>query len=376
MTSVELLKRFISFPTISSNPIIDFVDELAERGEALGGRIHRLQTSKTKQNLLIQFGVPSKDSICLCGHMDVVPVTDQNWSSDPFKAKITDDRLYGRGSCDMKGFFAIVYSLLNQLPFHRIKKGITLAFTHDEEIGCVGANHMLHQLKEFDIPMPKAMLIGEPTNSNICHHHGGHSTIEFHIKGRSAHSSKPHLGLSANEWLFHCLTLLQDWDQWLQRQICSVSGSAPIINIAQIKSGEAINIIPENAEIRIGIRPMPEHNIHDLLKPLYQLLAPLQKKISENGGRIWVEEIQHAHPMLTMLPDPLEQAIRKEYPETKAIGAPFATDGGTFAQLGCSPIVCGPGSIDLAHQPNEYIQISEMIQYEKILGSLLQKWCF
>lgn len=376
MSSIDLLERFISFPTISSDPIIDFVDELAERGEKLGGKVHRLQTSPTKQNLLIQFGEPSSDAICLSGHMDVVPITGQDWDTNPFKAVIKDDRLYGRGSCDMKGFIAVVYSLLKELPVHNLKKGITLALTHDEELGCIGANHMLKQLEKFDLPVPKAMLIGEPTSLDICHHHGGHSTIELHIKGRAAHSSKPHLGLSANLWLFQCWHIIQGWNQWLQKQVCSVSSSAPIINVAQIKGGEAINIVPENAEIHIGIRPMPEHDIHDLLKPLYKKLAPLQEKIAEKGGRISVEEIQHAHPMLTKLPDPLEQAIRNEYPKAQSIGVPFATDGGTFAQMGCSPIICGPGSINLAHQPNEFIQISEMIKYEKILGSLLQKWCF
>ena len=170
--------------------------------------------------------------------------------------------------------------------------------------------------------------------------------------------------------------LILDWNQWLQKQTCSVSNSAPIINIAQIKGGEAINIIPENAEIHIGIRPMPEHNIHDLLKPLYKNLLPIQEQIAEKGGKIWIEEIQHAHPLLTKLPDPLEQAIRKEHPTSKTIGVPFATDGGIFAQMGCSPIICGPGSIDLAHQPDEFIKISEMDRYEKILGSLLHKWCF
>lgn len=376
MNSVEYLRRFIAFPTVSADPVIRFVDELSERGEALGGKVLRLQTSPTKQNLLIQFGEPSLDSICLCGHMDVVPVTGQHWESDPFVATIQDDRLYGRGSCDMKGFFAVVYSLLEQLSLQNIKKGITLAFTHDEEIGCVGAHHMVSQLKEADIPLPRAMLIGEPTSMNICNYHGGHSTIIIKIRGRAAHSSKPHLGLSANEWLLQCWHILQGWNQWLQKQVCSVSGGPPIINIAQINGGEAINIIPENAEIHIGIRPMPAHDIHELLSPLYKRLAPLQEKISEKGGKIWMEERQHAHPMLTKLPDSLEQAIRKEHPKSEIIGVPFATDGGTFAKAGCSPIVCGPGSIDLAHQPNEFIQLPELLRYEKILGSLLHKWCF
>ena len=376
MTSIETLKRFISFPTVSSEPIIDFVDELAERGEALGGKVHRLQTSATKENLLIQFGEPSADSICLSGHMDVVPVIGQNWDSDPFKALVKDNKLYGRGSCDMKGFFAIIYSILPQLSLQNLKKGITLAFTHDEELGCIGAGAMQEQLKGFDFPLPKAMLIGEPTSLDICHHHGGHSTVVIHIKGRAAHSSKPHLGLSANEWMFRILEVIKEWRFSLRANICSVSGSAPIVNIAQIKGGEAINIIAERAEIQLGIRPMPEHNIQQLLKSLYERLAPLQKRISKLSGKIWIEEVQHAHPLLTKLPTPLEQAIRQEHSSAKAIGAPFSTDGGTFAQMGFQPIICGPGSIDLAHQPNEFIEISEMLQYEKLLGSLLHKWCF
>jgi acetylornithine deacetylase len=176
--------------------------------------------------------------------------------------------------------------------------------------------------------------------------------------------------------MFRVWEVLREWIFLLQKQICSVSGSAPIVNIAQVKGGEAINIVSEHAEIHLGIRPMPEHNIQQLLKPLYEGLAPLQKQIGRLSGKIWIEEVQHAHPLLTKLPTPLEKAIRQEHSSAKAIGVPFATDGGAFAQMGFQPIICGPGSIDLAHQPNEFIEISEMLQYEKLLGSLLHKWCF
>ena len=306
------LSAFISFPTISVDPIIDFVDELAERGEMLGGTVHRLQTSPTKQNLLIQFGEPSADGICLCGHMDVVPVVGQNWSRDQFQATIKDARLYGRGSCDMKGFIAIVYSLLEQLPLHNLKKGLTLAFTHDEEIGCVGADHMREQLKSFDLPIPKAMLIGEPTSLDICHHHGGHSTIVLKIKGRAAHSPKPHLGISP---IIGCFNLGRsfEWNHCLQKQTCSVSIQHRLLISLRSKE-EAINIIPENAEIHIGIRPMPEHNIHDLLKPLYVLCFHTGtncEKAEKFGSK------KSTASTTQKLPDPLEQAIEKNTPRPK-----------------------------------------------------------
>jgi len=274
----------------------------------------------------------------------------------------------------MKAFIAIAISTLSKMNLRNLKHGITLAWTHDEEVGCLGAHALTHQLDEAGISLPSAMLIGEPTSLDICHHHGGHTTIEISITGKAAHSSKPHLGINANEWMYRCLAEIFTWNEWLKNQICPISQSPAILNIAQVKGGEAINITAGHASIRLGLRAMPSQDCNKLIEALKEQLCTIQQQIATIGGCIDIEVPQNAPPLLTKLPCTLEQALKKLLPEAKNIGVPFATDGGCFAQMGCQPIICGPGSIDIAHQPNEWVSIREIMYYEQMLGRLLQSW--
>ena len=372
-TTVDLLQRFIQFPTVSSQPILKFAAEMAERGEAVGGIVHRFETSPTKQNIVVQIGPEGHDALGLSGHMDVVPVEGQAWSMDPFEGVIDQGAVWGRGACDMKAFLATVYSILERFPVHKMKRGIMLMWTHDEEIGCVGASHMPHQCK--DLVIPKNTLIGEPTSQQIFHHHGGHCTLEITVKGYPAHSSKPHLGVSATHWLFEAWSIIREWEQWMNTQVSEIVGTAPILNVAQIHAGSAINIIPEHGKLRLGLRPMPGHNHTVLIDNLQHRLTPIQSHAKEAGARIELNIIQAAAPLYTPLPTLLEQAIQKSSPNTACLGAPFATDGGCLAEMGTQPLIWGPGSIDVAHQPNECVRIEELNQYEHALESILRSWC-
>jgi len=371
--SVDLLQRFIQFPTVSSNPIIEFASELAERAEAIGGKVHRFETSPTKQNIVVQIGPSGANSIGLSGHMDVVPVEGQDWTMNPFEGIVDKGAVWGRGACDMKAFLAITYNLLSDFPVQKMKRGITLIWTHDEEIGCVGASHLPEQCEQIE--MPVNILIGEPTSQQIFHHHGGHCTLEVRVKGYPAHSSKPHLGISATQWLFEAWTLIREWEQWLGRQPSNITGAPPLVNVAQISAGSAINIIPEHAVIRLGLRPMPGHDHHHLIRRLQETLEPLQLEASKQGASITLDVIQAAAPLYTPLPTQLERTIQQHCPDTPCLGAPFATDGGCLAEMNTKPLIWGPGSIDVAHQPNEYVKIKELEEYQHSLESILRTWC-
>ncbi len=373
MDAVQLLQRFIQFPTVSSEPILDFASEMAERGEAVGGTVHQFSTTPSKQNVVIQIGPTGPDSLGLSGHMDVVPVDGQNWKIDPFEGIIDAGKVYGRGACDMKAFLATTYSVLSRLPVDRMRRGITLLWTHDEEIGCVGASHLPKQCA--NLQMPTNILIGEPTSQQIFHHHGGHCTLEITTKGHPAHSSKPHLGVSATQWLFECWAIVQDWERWLKTQISVQTGEHPLLNVAQIHAGTAINIIPEHGVIRLGLRPMPGHNHQALIDNLKARLKEIQRAGHDDGALIHLNIIQAASPLYTPLPTALEQAIKHQSPNTPCLGAPFATDGGCLAEMGTQPLIWGPGSIDVAHQPNEYVRIEELKEYEQSLESIVRNWC-
>ena len=371
--AVELLQRFIQFPTVSSDPILPFASEMAERAEKLGGVVHRFETSTTKQNIVAQIGPSGSDSIGLSGHMDVVPVEGQAWTMDPFEGLIDKGAVWGRGACDMKAFLASTYSILERFPVQKMKRGMTLIWTHDEEIGCVGASHLPTQCK--NIEMPLNILIGEPTSQQIFHHHGGHCTLEITVRGKSAHSSKPYLGVSATAWLFEAWGIIRDWQKWLGTHPSSITQKPALVNIAQVHAGTAINIIPEHGTIRLGLRPMPGHDHLFLIDNLRERLAPLQKSSEEGGALLTLHVIQAAAPLYTPLPTALEQAIQQQRPHTPCTGAPFATDGGCLAEIGTKPLIWGPGSIDVAHQPNEYVKIEELNQYEQALEGILRAWC-
>jgi acetylornithine deacetylase len=372
--SVDLLQRFIAFPTVSRDPLDQFATELAERAESLGGRIHQFKTSEHKHNVVAHFGPEDTDGLGLSGHMDVVPVDGQNWSVNPFGHTIDNGRIIGRGACDMKGFIANVYTVLPRLDLSKLRKGLTLIWTHDEELGCMGASHLQHQAA--DLVLPQQMLIGEPTSGVIFHHHGGHTTIEFSVLGYPAHSSKPHLGKSASNWLFEIWSTVREWDAWLQSQPSPITGVTPITNVAQLSSGTAVNIIPEHAWMQVGLRPMPGHQVQPLIAELQQRVQIIQKTAQESGVRIEMNIIQSAPPMFTNVPNDLSKAIQQQQPSAKCTGAPFATDGGCLAEMGCEPLIWGPGSIDVAHQANEYVRIEELLQYEHQLESLIRQWCF
>ena len=373
LRTVELLQRFIQSPTVSSQPIVSFASEMAERGESVGGIVHRYETSSTKQNIVVQIGPQSSDALGLSGHMDVVPVDGQDWTMDPFAGIVKEGAVWGRGACDMKAFIATVYSILERFPVEKMQRGLMLMWTHDEEVGCVGASHLQHQCKHLS--MPSNTLIGEPTSQQIFHHHGGHCTLEIIVKGFPAHSSKPYLGISATQWLYDAWTIVREWETWMKTQPSTVAQATPILNVAQIEAGSAINIIPEHGKIRLGLRPMPGHNHTLLIDNLKQRLTELLTAAKEAGASILLDIIQTAPPLYTPLPTMLEKAIQKGCPNTPCLGAPFATDGGCLAEMGTQPLIWGPGSIDVAHQPNEYVRIEELNQYEHALETILRTWC-
>jgi acetylornithine deacetylase len=371
---IPFLEKLISFPTVSHEPINDCVDFLCTESEHLGFSVRKYQSSPTKSNIIAHIG-PQEEALVLCGHMDVVPVSGQKWSRDPFSMDIQGDRIYGRGSCDMKGFFAASYHALSHLKMNKLKRGISLIWTHDEEVGCVGAQKLCSTLTEKNISIPKSMLIGEPTSQNIARMHGGHSTLLLRIQGAPAHSSKPDLGVSAILAATQSITAIANVQELLKKKPCvhtQMNGACSLINVAQIQGGEAVNIIPEHCEILLGIRPMPGQSPDRIYEQLKRAIAFALKNTKTTVS--W-ELIQEAPPMYTRENTALEQFVQQTFTKASSIGLPFATDGGCFATMGVEPIICGPGSINQAHKADEFISKTELFSYTEGLLGLLSKWC-
>jgi acetylornithine deacetylase len=374
--SIDILSRLVAHPSISSLPVTAMAEDLADHADRSGFTVHRFETSPGKSNVVAQIGPKGRSGLALCGHMDVVPTEGQGWNSDPFELKRIDGKLYGRGTCDMKGFIAISLAAVEALPRNRLKRGLSLIWTHDEEVGCLGAQALAGQLEEAGIALPESVLIGEPTDMDICRMHAGHTTIEIRITGRPAHSSKPHLGCSAIAIAAETIASVRDFQAEIARTTCphsEMGGAHALLNVGEIHGGTAVNIVPEHCHLRLGLRPMPGQSSQELLRDLRRRISEIEKR--NPPAKIDLHVPQEAPPMITPSGTGLEKALRKLMSEAADIGVPFATDGGRLSQVGTSPIVCGPGSIDQAHKADEYIGLEAMSECRTVLDSLIYKWC-
>ena len=325
--TIERLERYVAYPTISSNPIIEFASDLAQGAEDLGFRVQMIQSSPTKVNVLATAG-PQEDSLVLSGHMDVVPTEGQNWTGDPFKLRQLDGKLIGRGSCDMKGFIASVMTTMSGLQLDSLRRGLALVWTHDEEVGCLGSQRFVESLPQLGYSLPKSVLIGEPTGMKFSRMHGGHTSLSVRIRGKAAHSSKPHLGCSAIKFAAAFIEQISDLEQSWRNHPIHVEGEPcfPLIHVAQIEGGEAINIIPALCTLRIGIRAMPSQDSLQLIEAVKDRLDNLSKRTEWNDIDANLTVNQDAPPLHTCSGSPLEHCLSKQ--GCTDGGNLFSTDGG------------------------------------------------
>jgi acetylornithine deacetylase len=375
---IALLKELVAFPTVSHRPVSAIAAALAQRAEDAGGRTELLASGDGKCNVIARFGPPSTDGIVLSGHMDVVPTEGQDWTSDPFKLVEREGRLFGRGSADMKGFIAAVTTALPQLPIHQLKRELVLIWTHDEEVGCLGSQHLADQWADHLGPLPSQAWIGEPTDLKMCRMHPGHSTIEICCLGRAAHSSRPGLGINAIQLAQQVLTALEALaESWRQNTAYETDLVCPftVMNVGQIHGGTAVNIVPDRCVITVGIRPLPGADTTSHITEIKDALRPAARHAQALGGSIGVEALQVGPALLTPAGTRLERHLCPHAAADTATAAPFATDGGNLARLGISSIVFGPGSIDVAHRADEFIPVSQLVACVETVRSVVHQLC-
>lgn len=380
---VDTLRRLVAWPTVSHRPLDALAGYLAERAEAAGMRVRHLESSPGKVNLVAMAGPEGEPGgLTLSGHMDVVPVDDQDWASDPFTLTERDDRLFGRGTCDMKGFLAATVEALDTLPLHRLRRPLALVWTHDEEVGCLGSARLAETLGDEGHGLPTATVIGEPTGFAVLRLHPGHTTVAIEARGRSAHSSRPGLGLSAIELVLDAATICRAWAGELSERTAHAEllpTPFTTVNLGRIDGGSAVNIVPERCRLELGIRPLPGVDTEALLAELSARLEPVRTRARRLGGRLDLVRLQQADPLLTSrqcahLPL-LQECARAAGQDGQPGGAPFATDGGNLARLGLEALVFGPGSIDEAHRPDESLSKADLVRTVPLLQRLVRARC-
>ena len=372
---VDLLSELVGHPTISNRPVDAISESLASRAEDAGGTVECVETEPGKHNVIARFGPNDQDGLIISGHMDVVPVEGQPWTSDPFKLTNRNGVLYGRGTADMKGFIAAITVALKSVPMSDLTRELVLVWTHDEEVGCKGSRALA---EHYTGALPSSAWIGEPTNFQMCRMHPGHTTVAIACSGRAAHSSRPGLGFNAIQVASRAIAQLELLAQkWSKERRFEEHLASPfaVLNIGQIDGGSAVNIVPDQCTIRVGFRPLPGDDSLLKVHEIQECLRSVQQHARFGGGDLSVSVEQIAPALLTPAGTRLEHALCPHATSPQATAAPFATDGGNLQEMGIASMIFGPGAIDVAHKADEHVDLNELVNCAKIAHSVIDKFC-
>lgn len=368
------LATLVAHDTVSHRPNDGLAGWLADRLDRLGYAVRLVSSGPGKVNVVASAGPVGTDGLVLSGHLDVVPTEGQPWSSDPFVLTERDAKLYGRGTADMKGFIAASLAALTEVRPGTLRRELLMVWTCDEEVGCHGSRAVADALLAEARPVPSACLIGEPTDFRVLRAHPGHAAITLSLRGQAAHSSRPELGRNAIEAAAEAVLALRGLAERLRAEPDSrfdLPSPWVALNVAQIVGGAAINIVPDAAEVQVGVRPLPGMAAEEVYR---RVLAAAEHAVCGTGCTL------HGHlgPVVPSLHTPAGTALAGLLAPHAAPGvetAPFATDGGHLARLGCAPLIFGPGSIDVAHQADEHVAIEALVRTPPILASLIHRRC-
>lgn len=374
-----LLGRLIGFDTTSDRsnlPLIDFVEGwLADHGVA-SERIP--DDDGGKANLLATIGPPDAAGIVLSGHTDVVPVAGQDWSSDPFTCTERDGRLYGRGSADMKGFLAVVLSRVPEWKAAGLTAPVHLAFSYDEEVGCLGVPRLIDRLLATAPVPPRGCIVGEPTMMTVVDGHKGKGGYRCTVTGRAAHSALTHQGVNAIEIAAEIVAFLRRLKRELAADGPFADGFDPpytTVSTGEIAGGTALNIVAEHCTVAFEFRTVPGVDPASLLarvRHYAEELLPEMRRTAPESGIVFEELLQY--PALASRSAVDLAGIAGEIAGTTTPGrVSFGTEAGHFAARGIPTVVCGPGDIRVAHRPDEHVARDQLARCAGFLDGIVAR---
>lgn len=367
----ELLGELVAFPTESSTPNLDLIHWFADRAETNGGRVTVLDGDVGRANLLASFGPEMPGGVMLSGHTDVVPA-GTGWTTDPYAITKHGDALHGRGTADMKGFIAAIVRTITQFRDVEFRCPLHIALSFDEEIGCVGVRQALAVIAQRDDITPDVVVIGEPTMMRPRRSHMGKLAYQVVCNATAAHSSLSHDKPSAITIATRLLTSLDD----LQQQYRPTGDPEVTLNCGSISGGSALNVIAARCTFAFETRHTVDHDPDSVLQPLMQAIDREHAALAGHGGSIEVTEIARYPALRTASDDPWLRVIERLADAGAATSISYGTEGGLFAAaLGTSVVICGPGDIAVAHRPDEYVTVDQLLRCERFLCSLVQQIC-
>ena len=377
MAALDLIKTLIGFDTTSRGSnlaLIDYAEELLAKS---GARCRRsYDETRSKANLFASFGPEQEGGYVLSGHTDVVPVDGQAWSSDPFRPEVRDGRLYGRGACDMKGFLGVALSLAPEIAKARLKRPLHLALSFDEEVGCSGVIALLKDLKEANIK-PELAIIGEPTLMSVVGAHKSGAVLHTLCRGHEHHSSAPEKGANAVMMAGEFVKLLDDvWTDLREDADPRFDPPHSTVQANMISGGTATNILAREALVTWEYRALPDRDAQAIVDTVKrrtreELLPKYARRAAQAG---FDTQLFAAYPGLTMDEDSPAIALAREVTGANRIQAvAYGTEAGHFQRAGIPAVICGPGSIDQAHKPDEYCELSEYKACEAFLRKVIAR---
>lgn len=377
--ALSVLKHLVGFPTVSDQSNIDLIEFIMAYLDEYGVRYHVFPDgSGTKLGLIAQIGPDVEGGVILSGHTDVVPVAGQSWSSDPWTLTKRDGRYYGRGTCDMKGFLALMLAAVPQLVSAPLTRPVQLVFSFDEEIGCLGTAPLLTAL-ETHFPKASKVIVGEPTLMSVVTGHKGGLGLVTRLHGKAAHSSRPDLGASA---ISHAAPLLH-WHSTRQqaaRTNANFNGFTPpysTVQIGTIKGGVALNTVPDLCVLESDIRFLPNETAEDWVSEYRALTKSVEDTMRAEYADARVElvvteNVPAMHPEASAEAESLARQITGDNSDNCVS---YQTEAGHFQAAGYSTVVCGPGSIEQAHKPDEFISSNQLRQGQVFMERLITALC-
>ncbi len=374
---IAMLGHLIGFDTTSAKSNMELINFARDHLHDLGITCRlTYNEEKTKANLWATIGPQDRGGIVLSGHTDVVPVAGQEWTSDPFRMEQRGDKLYGRGTSDMKGFVACALAHAGDMKKRNLKTPIHFAFSYDEEVGCTGVKGLITDMVE-NLPQPVAVIVGEPTSMQIIGGNKGGRGFLTEVHGVDGHSSLPELGANAIMAAARIINFLENLQQRLRDNADPDNGFVPpytTIDLGLINGGTANNIIPALCQFGWGFRGLPNEDIDALEAEVRQFISneiePGLKKVSADAGVTTTMRID-VPALMPNEDSPAENLIRHLTGLNQSGRVSYGTEAGRFQKAGIPGIIFGPGSIEQAHLPDEFIEVEQMEACSGFIGKLV-----
>ena len=375
---LDWISRLVAFDTTSSKSNLDLIKDIEAYLHDLGVETFRVENDdQTKTNLYAIVGPSVEGGVVLSGHTDVVPIDGQDWDTDPWIVTEKDGKLYGRGVADMKSFSAIGLSLVPEMLKAGLKRPLIFALSYDEEIGCLGAPRMIAEIAD-KVPAPSAVIVGEPTSMKVINGHKGIGSFRVTVTGYTTHSSQTDRGVSAVEAAARLITKITEMRMARERAADANSPFDPpysTMTVNVVRGGTQLNIMAGEATFDWDLRVVPGDSRDEIIDEFTEFAKGVEAEMRAKSRdcKISIEQMTNAPSLAPVEQNPAADLAMAITGHNSTDVVAYAAEAGQFQEAGFSTVICGPGSIDQAHQPNEFITLEQVSLGTDFIRRLIQR---